>query len=219
MSQILKSQTVKQTSHLLHTQIQTKHTHTEPHTHTHTHTHIPNTSSHLPTYIQLHSLCDLHSSPCNHKNPLALSFKHTDTLACTHTIEVHECMTKCKCAICTVCTRIWVCVCVCVWEGSVCQRDVCGGPSGHPRHATAPVKCCQRGPLWSPVATGGSLRSTSSPGSRPQKRKFGSLKWRGCSRAICMALHRSSATHDIPYENQCVCVCGACGVVCVCVGV
>ncbi|CAB1450665.1 unnamed protein product [Pleuronectes platessa] len=66
------------------------------------------------------------------------------------------------------------------------------------------------------MATGGLLHSTSSPGSRPQKRKFGSLKWRGCSRAIYRALYRPSATHDIPYENRCVC--GACGVVLVSVG-
>lgn len=33
----------------------------------------------------------------------------------------------------------------CVCEGSVCQFDVCGGPSGHPCHAVVPLKCCQRG--------------------------------------------------------------------------
>lgn len=27
----------------------------------------------------------------------------------------------------------------------MCQRDVCGGPSGHPCHAVVPVKCCRRG--------------------------------------------------------------------------
>uniref|UniRef100_A0AAV2L9R6 Uncharacterized protein n=1 Tax=Knipowitschia caucasica TaxID=637954 RepID=A0AAV2L9R6_KNICA len=53
-------------------------------------------------------------------------------------------------------------------------------------------------PLWLPVATGGSHCSTCVPGSRPQKRKFGSFKWWGCSRAIYRALYRLSATHDIP---------------------
>lgn len=48
------------------------------------------------------------------------------------------------------------------------------------------------------------------PRQQPQKRKFGSLKWRGCSLAISRALYRSSTTHDIPYENQSAC--GACGV-------
>lgn len=33
----------------------------------------------------------------------------------------------------------------CACERSVCQCDVCGGPSGHPCHAVVPVKCCQRG--------------------------------------------------------------------------
>lgn len=35
--------------------------------------------------------------------------------------------------------------CVSVCEGSVCPRDMRGGPSGHPCHAEVPVKCCQRG--------------------------------------------------------------------------
>lgn len=80
-----------------------------------------------------------------------------------------------------------------------------------------PCEVLSAWPLRSPVATEGLLHSTSSPGSQPQKRKFGSFKWRGCSWAIYRALYRSSATHDIPYEDQCVC--GACGVVwCVSVG-
>jgi len=101
-----------------------------------------------------------------------------------------------------------VCVCVraqaanvmgCVWR-AIWSLLPCHGP----------CEVLSAWPLRSPVATGGLLHSTFNPGSRPQKRKFGSLKWRGCSRAIYRALYRSSTTHDIPYENQCAC--GACGV-------
>lgn len=103
----------------------------------------------------------------------------------------------------------------CVWGLSVCMWCVLRAIwSALP--CRGPCEVLSAWPLWSPVATGGLLHSTSSPGSRPQKRKFGSPKWRGCSRAIYRALYRSSATHDIPYENQCVC--GACGMVCVSVG-
>lgn len=90
-----------------------------------------------------------------------------------------------------------VCVCVpvrCVWR-----------PIWSPLPCRGPCEVLSAWPLRSPVATEGLLHSTSSPGSRPQKRKFGSLKWRGCSWAIYRALYRSSATHDIPYENP-VCV-------------
>ncbi|MEQ2158600.1 hypothetical protein GOODEAATRI_014019 [Goodea atripinnis] len=73
-----------------------------------------------------------------------------------------------------------------------------------------PCEVLSAWPLWSAMATGCLLHSTSNPCSRPQKRKFGLLKWRGCSLAIYRALYRSSTTHDIPYENQCAC--GACGV-------
>lgn len=89
----------------------------------------------------------------------------------------------------------------CVCEGSLCTHE----PSGHPLLPWRGLcEVLSAWPLRSPVATGGLLRSTSIPGSQPQKRKFGSFKWRGCSRAIYRALYRSSATHDIPYENQCV---------------
>lgn len=119
-------------------------------------------------------------------------------------------MVKCTgvCGICThkVCVRGLAVPSCCVWR-AIWSPLPCRGP----------CEVLSAWPLWSPVATEGLLHSTSSPGSRPQKRKFGSLKWRGCSRAIYRALYRSSATHDIPYENQCVC--GACGVVwCVSVG-
>lgn len=73
-----------------------------------------------------------------------------------------------------------------------------------PLPCRGPCEVLPAWPLWSPVATEGLLHSTFSPGSRPQKRKSGLLKWRGCSQAIYRALYRSSATHDIPYENQCV---------------
>lgn len=64
-----------------------------------------------------------------------------------------------------------------------------------------PCEVLSAWPLWSSVATEGLQHSTSSPGSRPQKRKFGSFKWRGCSWAIYRTLCWSSATHHIPYEN------------------
>lgn len=115
--------------------------------------------------------------------------------------EVHKCMAKCA-GVCDICMHD-VCVPMrYVWR-AIWSSLPCHGP----------CEVLSAWPLRSPVATEGLLHSTSSPGSRPQKRKFGSLKWRGCSRAIYRALYRSSATHDIPYEKQCVW--GACGVVCV----
>lgn len=155
--------------------------------------------------------CDLHLSPCKHKNMLGVCFNEC---APTYTLvylcgygsawvlgKMHWCMeaytrTRCVC-VWGLSVPMW-----CVWR-AIWSPLPCRGP----------CEVLSAWPLWSPVATEGLLHSTSSPGSRPQKRKFGSLKWRGCSRAIYRALYRSSATHDIPYENQCVC--GACGVVCV----
>lgn len=103
---------------------------------------------------------------------------------------------------------------VCLCEASVSLCDVCVRRAiWSPLPCRGPCEVLSAWPLWSSVATRGLLHSTSSPVGRPQKRKFGSLKWRGCSRAIYRALYRSSATHDIPYEKQCVC--GACGVLCV----
>ncbi|MED6261402.1 hypothetical protein ATANTOWER_004753 [Ataeniobius toweri] len=87
----------------------------------------------------------------------------------------------------------------CVWRAIWSPLPCCG-----------PCEVLSVWPLWSAMATGCLLHSTSNPCSRPQKRKFGLLKWRGCSLAIYRALYRSSTTHDIPYENQCAC--GACGV-------
>lgn len=136
-------------------------------------------------------------------NECAHTHAHTHSFVVT---EVHKCVAKCA-GVCDICMHD-VCVCVpmrCVWR-AIWSPLPCHGP----------CEVLSAWPLRSPVATEGLLHSTSSPGSRPQKRKFGSLKWRGCSRAIYRALYRSSATHDIPYEKQCVC--GACGVVCVSVG-
>lgn len=97
----------------------------------------------------------------------------------------------------------------CLWGfcvSPVCQRDVRGGPSGQPCQAVVPVKCCQRGCCGAPWRLKACCTALPAPGGRPQKRKFGSLKWRGCSRSYFRAFYRSSATHDIPYENRRVCM-------------
>lgn len=100
----------------------------------------------------------------------------------------------------------------------MCQRDVCGGPSGQPCQAVVPVKCCQRGCCGPPWRLRACCTALPAPGSRPQKRKFGSLKWRGCSRAIS-----EPSTGPAPptifhmRTSVCVCVWGAC-VVCECWG-
>lgn len=76
-----------------------------------------------------------------------------------------------------------------------------------------PCEVLSAWPLWSPVATEGLQHSTSSPGSWPQKRKFGSFKWRGCSRAIY-------STGPVPPTifHMRTSVCGACSDVCAWVG-
>lgn len=91
-------------------------------------------------------------------------------------------------------------------EGPVCQHHVRGGPSGRPCQAVVPVKCCQCGCCGAPWRLEACCTALPAPGGRPQKRKFGSLKWRGCSWSYFRASYRSSATHDIPYENQRVCM-------------
>lgn len=136
----LKS-TLKQTNHLLHTQRY------KPNTQTCT-THILPPTVSLWENIVAQSGMDVCGVICIY---LLVSIKtcwefvsmnvHQPTHLCTYVdTEVHECLEKC--------TGAWrhihaqgVCVC----EGSVCQCDVCGGPSGHPCLAVVPVKCCQRG--------------------------------------------------------------------------
>lgn len=101
----------------------------------------------------------------------------------THVRRVQQCMAgrsrACRGFTHGVCVRggrvgscCWMCV-----EGHLVTLPCLG-----------PCEVLSAWPLWSAVATGCLLHSTSNPGSRPQKRKFGSLKWRGCSLAIYRAL-------------------------------
>lgn len=126
-------------------------------------------------------------------------------------VQEWRCMAKCSRA-CGIWTHE---VCVCVFECVRAQPSLVMGcvwrAIWSPLTCRGPCEVLSAWPLWSPVATGGLLHSTSNPGSRPQKRKFGSHKWRGCSWAIYRAPYWSSTTHIIPYENERACgACGAC---------
>lgn len=72
--------------------------------------------------------------------------------------------------------------------------------------------------LRSPVATEGLLHGTSSPRQPTSEKEIWVAQMEGLLPSYFRAFYRSSATHDIPYENQCVGEGrGACGV-CECWG-
>lgn len=102
------------------------------HTNTHTHSSTGSVTEHSRTLSAGCVYCDLHLSPYKHEKTSETVSMNLYLHTHTHTHGQMRC-----------CMRYMHARFVC--EGSVCQWDVCGGPSGHPCNTVVPVKCCQRG--------------------------------------------------------------------------
>lgn len=177
------SQTVKQTNPLLHTETQIKHKN--------------KFCTHPPTLCLVHSVCEktclnyfcivfCFYCPLQLESSLAPCINQCTAYTSTLQTQTHQCMGATCSALVPVLSVAVSWAWRAIWSPLPCH---------------VPCEVLSAWPLWSPVATEGLQHSTSSPGSRPQKRKFGSFKWRGCSWAIYRTLCWSSATHHIPYEN------------------
>lgn len=173
------SQIVKQTNPLLHTHRHKSNTQTSSHILPPSVSSTESARKHVWTISALCSAC-FTPPTCKLLRTVCLS------VLCIH---IHSlCRHKCTSA----CTLVPVLSVAVSWAWRAIWSPL-------PCHV--PCEVLSAWPLWSPVATEGLQHSTSSPGSRPQKRKFGSFKCRGCSWAIYRTLYWSSATHDIPYEK------------------